>query len=422
MPVTRRDFIKQSAGTLSVSLMLPHLLTSRTYGQSRNRRVLVVIELLGGNDGFNTVIPFTDSQYRALRPTLGFKEKELKDDQGQPTLISDRLAMHPRMNALQQLFTNGRVAIVQGVGYPNPNGSHFLSQDIWHSANPDGGLGEGWLAKYASKALRGESELSTVSILNGRLPKSLLAKSVAAPNISSFDTFAVQTDAKFPLNRSRHLEAFLNQYTRTFPNGSYAQAIARVGNGVLSTASRVTAIPASYQSTIQYPTNNRLATALKMMAQMIFAIPETMVLYVQWGFFDHHARQISVANDKLSGEHASLLRQFSEAVKAFYDDLTEHGVADNVLIFQWSEFGRRPNENRSLGTDHGTASSLFLIGNPVKSGIYGEHPAFSNLDAAGNVKLTVDFRSLYAELLDGWFQFDHQEVLGARFDKLGFLP
>lgn len=373
-------FIKQTLSTVSLSLIAPRMFVPRASAQANpNRKILVVIELIGGNDGFNTVIPFTDSRYYSLRPTLGFRDRDLKDAQGRSMIISDEFGLHPSLSAIKLLYDEGRVAAVLGVGYPNPNGSHFASQDIWYTA--------------------------------------------IIPNVTSFEAYGLQTDAKYPASRASHLDVFTSLYNRSFGPDSLQEAITRTGRDAIEGSARIVAIPDSYTSDVVYPAEGQLARAMKMMAQVILALPESSLLYVQWGFFDHHARQILDPKDKLSGAHAALLREFSDSVRAFYDDMAAHSLGDNVVMMQWSEFGRRPQENRSLGTDHGSASSLLVIGNPVRGGIYGEQPSLgsANLDETGNPGFTVDFRSIYATILDGWLETDSREILGQQFENIGFL-
>ena len=423
MATTRRQFIKRGLGMVTVSVALPQVWLggARAQAGDPDRKILVVIEMLGGNDGLNTVVPYADSRYHSFRPTLGIKDTELKDAQGRSTIISDRFGLHPSMGRLKELYDAGRVAIVQGVGYPEPSLSHFMSADIWHTTNLTG-KGDGWLGRYAEAALGGQPGLSAV-LIGSRPPKTFASSKVVVPNIFSFDLYSFQTDQKYAGNRSRKLDAFNALYNRSFSENSFASAVSHIGLDAVTGAGRVGAAPASYRSTIVYPANNPLAAGLKMLAQIITAISEARLLYVQFGFFDHHANQIAGPTSKLTGQHATLLEYFSDGVKAFYDDMIEHELADKVLILQWSEFGRRPNQNNSLGTDHGTASSLFVIGNPVAGGLYGQQPSLeaTALDEAGNLKFTVDFRSVYATVIDGWLGVDSEEVLGARYEDIGFV-
>jgi uncharacterized protein (DUF1501 family) len=402
---------------------MPRILMGDAYAQSEGRKIFVVIQLQGGNDGLNTLVPYTDSRYYSLRPNLSWKESELKDAAGRATLIDGQFGLHPAMTEIKSLYDASKVAIVNGVGYPAPNLSHFLSMDIWHTANTNGGQGDGWLGKYADLALLGKSGLSAVSV-GGSLPKSLFGDKVVVPSISSFANYTYQTDARFPGDRNNQINTFNSTNRRTFTADSFIASVAGTSVDAVAGAAQVQAAVGTYTSSVVYPTPNPLAAALKMAAQIIITIPEANLLYVQMGGFDHHSQLIGNAEtptNKLIGQHNQLLTYFSQGVKAFYDDLTEHGLADKTVMMEWSEFGRRPQENASFGTDHGTSSQMFIIGNPVRGGIYGQQPSLSDLDQAGNLKFKVDFRSVYATILDRWLGVDSRAVLGSQYENVGFL-
>lgn len=437
MAINRRQFIKRSAGAVSVGLVLPRFWMSnvaRAQGAAAdpNRRVFVVIQLAGGNDGLNTVVPYTDSRYLPLRPFLGFTSPELQST----NLGATPFALNPAMTEMKSLFDANKMAVVLGVGYQNPNLSHFTSMDIWHTANTGGG-GIGWLGRYADQNLLAASGLSAVSI-GGALPKTFYASRVTIPNIipaggaDPFVNYAFMTDSRFTGDRNDQVNTFKATSTRSFPAGSFAAALADAGFGAEEGAAQLKAAVASYTPGVTYPSNNtpsstavNFAAALKMVAQIITSIPDANLLYVQLGGFDHHAQEIGTNADSFSdrtkGAHAVLLKALSLGVKTFYDDLTAHGIADNVVMMTWSEFGRRPNENSSRGTDHGTGSPLFVIGNAVHGGLYGQQPALNDLDSAGNMKFKVDFRNVYATVLDKWLRADSQAVLGTKFDDMSFL-
>lgn len=429
MSVTRRQFIKRGAGMVTVGLVLPKLWTTEARGQTiaadPARKILVVIQLLGGNDGLNTVVPYTDARYYSQRPMLSIRDSELKDKNGISTVISNEFGLHPSLSEIRDLYQAGKVAITLGVGYPNPTLSHFLSMDIWHTANLTGLGGEGWLGKYADIALIGKAGL-TVTSVGGVLPKTLFSDKVVIPSIINFDLYNFLTDFNYPGDSNNQLNTFNRTAGRSLSPDTYNGAINHIGLDAVSGALKVKSSIGTYSSPVTYAADNPLAQGMKMLAQIITTIHETALLYVTLGPFDHHSDQISHANghpDKFSGQHASLLRWFSDAVKTFYDDMSNHGLADNVVMLQWSEFGRRPNENASFGTDHGTAAPLFVIGNPVRGGLYGEQPslAATDLDPAGNMKFKVDFRSVYATLLDRWLGVDSRSILGGSFENVGFL-
>lgn len=429
MATTRRQFIKRGAAAVSLSMLMPKIWLTKASGQqlaATDRRIFLVIQLAGGNDSLNTVVPYTNSRYYSLRPTLAFAENELKDGQGRSTIISNEFGLHPALTGINDMYDQGKVAIVLGVGYPNPNLSHFTSMDIWHSGDPQLGRGDGWLGRYADQMLAGAEGLTAVSIGGGSLPKSLLADHVVVPNVTSFAAYDFLTDPRFAGDRSNRLEAFTFNHSRSFPEGAFVEAIRDIGLDAVQGAQQLKESVANYSSPVTYPADNPLAGAMSMVAQVATTIPETIIFYVQMGGFDNHSGQIGVADgqpSKLAGDHFRLLNFFSEAVTVFYEDMAAHGLADKLVMMEWSEFARRPAENNSFGSDHGTAGALFVIGDPVRGGLYGEHPSLdaSALDRAGNMQFTVDFRSIYGTIIDHWLGGDSRSILGAQFENIGFL-
>jgi len=429
MPVTRRQFIKRGAGLVAIGMVVPKVWLSEARAEQvafNPAKKLVVIQLAGGNDGFNTVVPYTDLRYYSLRPTLAFKESELKTTDGNSMVISDQFGLHPALKEIKDFYDAGQVAIVLGVGYPNPYLSHFLSMDIWHTADL-GGLGRGWLGKYADIALIGQSNLTAASIGSLDLPKSLSAEKFVVPNIINFSLYNFVADPNYPEDYNNQFNVINFAASRAMPAGSVIGSVNSGAFESLRGAQQIQRSVSSYTSSIVYPANNPLAAGLQMVAQLMATVPEASLLYVQMNGFDNHSDQIGDRqNDRANkriGDHANLLKWFSEAIKLFHDDLTEHGLADDVLMLQWSEFGRRPGENASFGTDHGTANPIFVLGNPVRGGLYGEQPSMvaGELDAAGNVKFKVDFREVYATVLDRWLGTDSRAVLGAQYLNVGFL-
>jgi uncharacterized protein (DUF1501 family) len=407
---------------------MPSLLLKEARGQSpdtQNRRKLVIIQLAGGNDGFNTVIPYSDSRYLALRPTIAFQGADLQPASGASMILSNDFGLHPAMTEIKNLWDQNKVAITLGAGYPNANLSHFLSMDIWHTADTTGLSGKGWLGKYADIALLGKPGLPAASI-GGESPKTFYANQLVIPNIINFDFYNFLTDPAYPGDSRNQINTFSAAASRVLPGDKFIGAINNTAFESVASAQKVQTAIAGYQSSVNYNPQNPLAVALKMLAQIITTMPEANLLYVQMGGFDNHAFQIESNNgrvNKFAGTHFVLLKWFSEAVKSFYDDLVEHQMADDVLMMQWSEFGRRPGENASFGTDHGSVTPMFLIGNPVRGGFYGEQPslAVTDLDNAGNPKFTVDFRAVYATILNRWLGTEARAVLGAQYEDVGFL-
>ena len=442
MPINRRQFIKRSAGAVTVSLVMPRLwMGGSALGQPpANRRIFVVIQQSGGNDGLNTVIPYTDANYFSLRPTLGFKDTELKDSNGASTILGgSSFGLNPAMNEMKSLYDAGKVAVVLGVGYPNANLSHFFSTDIWMTANTTG-AGDGWLGRYADQKLLGQSSLSAISI-GGSLPKAFFAQQVVVPNIAPangadpFINYQYQTDGRNVLDRNNQLNTFKSTNSRSFDADTFINAVARAGFDAEAGSAQLRQAVQTYTPGATYPTNNQpsaqavqFGNALKMVAQIVTTIPEANLLFVQLGGFDHHSEEIGTNadnfTDKTKGQHAVLLKALSLGIKTFYDDMAAHGLADKVVLMTFSEFGRRPNENASHGTDHGTSSELFVVGNPVQGGkLYGEQPSLTDLDSARNLKFKVDFREVYATILSKWLNADAGSILGSQFKNsdVGFL-
>jgi uncharacterized protein (DUF1501 family) len=427
MPTTRRQFIKRSAGAVTLSMMMPRFWLGDCLAQQPaafSDKKLVIIQFQGGNDGVNTVIPYTNDRYFSLRPAISFRDTELRDAQGNSTIISNSLGLHPMLGEIKSLYDAGKVAVVNGVGYQNQSLSHFLGTDIWMTANTTGGHGIGWLGKYVDAAFFGRSALSAVNI-GGTLPKAFFSERVVVPSIGNFAAYTYQTDNRFSGDRNNQLNAFRANASRIFEPSSYADLLTKAALESVNGAQAVTTAVAGYSSTVTYPEGNSLANALKMAAQIFTTVPDTNLCYASIGGFDNHSQQIGNDQDptnKLLGPHASLLRSFSQAVKAFYDDMEGHGLRD-LVIMTFSEFGRRLNENASFGTDHGTSSLMFVIGNPVKGGLYGTYPslAATDLDNAGNLRHNVDFRAVYSTILDRWLGVDSSTILGGTFENIGFL-
>ena len=423
MPISRRQFIKRGVGAVSVGMVLPKLWLTQARAQSgstASRKIFVIIQLAGGNDGLNTVIPYTDPNYQSLRPRIGFTESEVAN-----TTISSQFALHPSMTALKGLYDAGKAAIVLGVGYPNPNLSHFTSQDIWHTADPLAEAAEGWVGVYADKFLVNQASPAAVSV-GGILPKTMLSNDVVIPNISSFSAYDYSTDPKFPNDAANQKNAFAKIYGRQFEAGSFIDALNSTGKDAVDGAAQIQAAVAAYNSSVTYPDTD-LGQGLQMLAEVITTIPSANVLYCTLGGFDNHSSEIGTSDDpnnRLVGDHATLLGELSDGINAFYNDMTAHGLADNVVMMTWSEFGRRANDNGSNGTDHGTASVQFIVGNPVKGGqLYGVQPSLAPtaLDSSGNMVFQVDFRATYGTILDKWLGVDSKAVLGQQFENVGFL-
>ncbi|HEY3116123.1 MAG TPA: DUF1501 domain-containing protein, partial [Chloroflexota bacterium] len=348
-----------------------------------------------------TVVPYGMDGYHRVRAAIGIPD-------GQALQLTDRVALHPKMTKLFQRYQAGQVAIVQGVGYPKPDLSHFRSTDIWNTGVPDAYTRDGWLADYLAVASN-PNPLAAVSVTGGLSP-ALYGRGTTVPAMSSIQAYQFRTETRYPGDRDQRL-AYINWvYGLGYPG--LEEYVAETAAGALSSVQQVQDAAAAYQSPVKYP-NFPLANSLKTVAQLISANLGTRVYYVSFGGFDTHSNQ--------PNSQPRLLEGLSDSVDAFLQDLEQMGKADPVLLMTWSEFGRRVQENGSQGTDHGTAAPLFVIGHQVQGGLYGEYPSLTQLDGNKNLKYTVDFRSVYATVIGNWLGIDEQAALGARYDKLGFV-
>ena len=414
----RRDFIKKftllSTATVAPTFLVKSIKGARARGMlnadlGNPNRIMVVVELTGGNDGLNTVIPYTNEFYQGSRPNLALT--------GAPNLLTldSEYALHPAMTGFKELWDNDLLTIVQGVGYPNPNRSHFRSRDIWHTAEPQSVATGGWLASYFNSL---EDPESLVGLnIGGAVPRSMVSSEGSAPSILNIDTYQVQTDPVHPEDASNKNAAFqqlLSQPQKQFGFQDY------VSETILdASASSIALLEGrdNYASTVQYP-NSAFAGNMRSIAPIIAADLGVTVFYAKKGGFDTHANQAQGGNPT-QGNHNNLLADVSQTLKAFRDDMVEIGRDKDVVIFTWTEFGRRLRDNGSNGTDHGTANQMFVIGDPssVRSGYDGTHPSLApgDLDNVGDMRYSVDFRSVYAHLLSAWLGADSTAVLGANF-------
>ena len=418
----RRDFIKKftllSTVTMAPTFLVKSIKAARASGMlnadlGNPNRIMVVIELAGGNDGLNTVIPYSNNYYEEARPTLG-----LANAPGLLTLDSD-YALHPVMTGFKELWDNDLLTIVQGVGYPNPNRSHFRSRDIWHTAEPENVATSGWLASYFN-SLEDPEDLVGVNI-GGAVPRSMVSSEGSAPSILNVDSYQIQTDPFHPEDKSNKNAAFQQLMAQPQQQFEFQDYVSETILDATATSIALLEGKENYSSTVEYPAASAFAGNLRTIAQIIAADIGVTVFYTRTPGFDTHANQ-ALGGNPVQGFHGGpggLLGNLSQSVKAFYDDMVEMGRDRDVVIFTWSEFGRRLRDNGSDGTDHGTANQMFVIGDPsnVRSGFDGKHPSLApgDLDPVGDMIYSVDFRSVYTHLLSAWLGADATAVLGSDF-------
>lgn len=414
MFTTRRSFLKTTfAGTSLVAygLTAPRFLTSASAATPRldakgsKDTILVVVQLTGGNDGLNTVIPFSDPLYAASRPTLKQKLGDVKK-------LTKDIALHPAMTGLADLWNDQALCIVQGVGYPNPNQSHFTSMDIWHSASIEGPHSDGWLGRSLGN-LKKNNGMGYHLGAKGEASPLALTGPVKCPTITTLADLEIHTLGQSGQDRRHQRESIEQVATASSSqnNNALLDFVQRTATGTFSTVNRLREIARQYEPKVPYPANG-LAERLKLAAQLIDAEIGSRVYYVQQDGYDTHSDQ--------AASHARLLGELSSAITAFYQDLKARGQHQRVMILTFSEFGRRVKENGSLGTDHGAAAPVFLIGGKVKPGLIGDHPRLDRLDD-GNLKHHTDFRTIYAALLENWLGVSSKEILTQQFTPLQII-
>lgn len=404
---TRRKFLASisavtaGAGLVSLTPQAPQFLCqSAAWGadQPTGETILVVIQLSGGNDGLNTVVPFADDRYRKARPSLALASADVLK-------IDRQTGLHRSLVGFEKLLQKNQLAILQGVGYPNPNRSHFESMDIWHSARLEPReRTSGWLGRALDECrLAGQSPSDPLALHLGSevQPLALTARVTAVPSIRSLDQFRLNTGGD-PAQGSAIGKATASPRAGASDLLQFVQTRA---TAALEVSRRLAESGAEYKSAVSYPETG-LGQKLKQVARLIDAGLRSRIFYVALDGFDTHSDQ--------EPAHGGLLRELDGAVSAFTADLEARGAKDRVATLVFSEFGRRVAENASRGTDHGAAAPAFVIGSRVKAGLIGPNPRLDDLDD-GDVKFQTDFRSVYAALLDHWLGWRPEPILGASF-------
>lgn len=368
-------------------------------------RAVVVIQLTGGNDYLNTVIPYTNELYFDNRPHVYHNpDKIIK--------LDDTLGLNPSMGPIKDLWDEGNVAIINGIGYPEPNRSHFRSMDIWHTAEPTKVINEGWLAR----AIRdldppGDNVLTGLNLGRG-LPRALACKGVPVASVGNLENYGLFPDARDETARLEILNTFTRMYGGTVGRDAVSEFISQTGNYAVKGADALRTAPQKYMSSVEYAANP-LSQSLKDAAQVMFADLGTRVFYAQHGSFDTHGGELPI--------HATLWSEVASAIGDFTDDLKEHGRYDNTVILMFSEFGRRIKDNGS-GTDHGSGGVAFCIGGAVEGGFYGEYPSLKEQNQLdGDLRFNNDFRETYSTILDRWLGLNPVQIVNGHFEQFSFI-
>ena len=408
-PCSRRDFLVRGMYGIGVGGMLP-LILSRTSAalsaqalqgtsvEKHPNRILVVVELSGGNDGLNTVVPFGDPAYYRARPKIGITEREV-------IKVADGFGFHPSMVGFERLYKDGRLAVIHGCGYDHPSLSHFSSMGFWHTGVPNGGEPLGWLGRLADATYPAATKNVIVNLGNSQ---SLAVRGQQHSPLVFDDPGRFRREGT---DDEKHALAMLSA-PRTTEN-STLDFLANTAKNATESSDFVRRASTSYRTPVDYGQGGGLAGNLQRVAALIAAEMPTRLYYVtyQGNSFDTHVQQADL--------HTRLLMYTADAVRGFMDDVARLGRGDDVAVMIFTEFGRRVEENGSLGTDHGTATPMFLVGKDVKGGFYGQHPSLTDLDD-GNMKMTTDFRRVYATAIKEWLGYDQtQAVLKGTFAPMG---
>ena len=417
MAISRRTFVKNGVAAFTISFAAPAFLSDLAKAQGASSRNLVVLDLSGGNDGLSMLVPYTDAFYYCRRPTLAIPAGTVlqigSDSSGKP------LGLHPKLTGLKDIFNQGRLALIQRVGYENSSRSHFSGTDIWSTANPSNTTGSGWVGRYLA-SLPPPLDPLVAWNTTGDTPHALQSASVSVASIPSVSGYAFNSpntgnEAVFERSAAASIASHVPVDK---PHVAFVGATAQAA---MATLDRVASV-GQYKPSVTYP-NNGFGQALQAIAGAMAKDIGTKVFWVQTGGFDTHASQDTIAD---AGAYVKLMISLNDGLSAFYGDMKNLGLMNDTLVLSFSEFGRRVTENGSKGTDHGAASVMLAMGGGVRGGLFGTaaslnpDPQNTTLEnGSGDVHYESDFRSVYAKVIDNWLGGDSVGVLGGNFRKSG---
>jgi uncharacterized protein (DUF1501 family) len=402
MRTTRRSFLIGGLKVTAALPLWPGLARGLGSACAEGERALVIVQLTGGNDGLNTLVPHRQDAYFRARPAIGLPRGELHR-------LDDDHGLHPSMAKLAALFTEGRAAAVHGVGYPEPDRSHFRSMEIWQTASDaDEYKSSGWVGRYFDNECEGRPQALAGVYLGNDLPQAFHGDKGMGVAFQSPENFGYVSGVK-----GNDMRSFKEMNRSGVASGNAALDFLRhVTDNAIATSDHLHKIAREQINTVQYP-NDAFAQSLASIARMIGGGLGTRIYYTAISGFDTHANQV--------GPHNNLMNRYQSAVGAFQRDLTRMGESRRVVTMTFSEFGRRVAENANVGTDHGTAAPMFLMGDPVKAGLHGKRPSLTDLDRGGDMKFTTDFRSVYGSVLRQWFGADPKPTLDGEFAELPLI-
>lgn len=411
---TRREFVTRGVMLAAAAGTVPSFVTAAAdrldrpaeheARRDRDAPILVVLQLAGGNDYLNNVIPYTDDAYYEARPTIGVARDAV-------LRIDDTRGLHPSLEPLKALWDEGQAAIVQAVGYPNPNRSHFRATEIWETAvDSDAYARRGWLGRYFDCTCTGAPDDAFIGLRVGRqMPQAFANTSSVGISLQRPEQYRWLGGDRRDVEGSNALFGALNADTPGGPDS--LDFLQRVALNAQLSSQKILELAARHRDTVEYP-NSALAADLKIIAQMIAGGLPTRVYYASQTGYDTHAQQ--------AGQHDTLLADFAAALRAFLADLKDQGNLERVCVMAFSEFGRRVRENGSRGTDHGAGGVMYLAGGGVRPGWHGQAPSLTDLDR-GDLKFSTDFRGVYSTVLERWLRVDPVTVLGREFERVDVL-
>ena len=366
-------------------------------------RVLVVVQMTGGNDFLNTVVPFTNEHYFDAR-----KKIRINPDEVLP--INDELGINQNAAPFKRLYDEGRMAIVQGIGYPNSNRSHFRGMDIWHTCEPDKVGLEGWLGQAIRELdTHAENVLTGVNIGRG-LPRAMAVSGVPVTSVGDLEGYGVMTELEQEDLRDRAVSMFRNIYGGAIGTGPTAEYIGKTGIDVLKGADLLGDVASKYESTVEYA-DNPIAKSLRDVARIHLAGLGTRIFYTNHIGYDTHANEMAA--------HPKLMNEVSGAIADFLDDLDQHDAGDNVTVLAFTEFGRRMRDNGS-GTDHGSGGGAYLFGKPIEGGLYSEYPSInpSEWEHGEDLRHMIDFRGIYGTVLEQWLSVEAAPIVKGHYEQI----
>lgn len=414
---TRRAFLSRGLGLVGIGSVLPNFLIRTALAappaSGEGHRILVLLELNGGHDGPSALVPHSHDGYYKLRKTLAVPKDEVLK-------LNDDVGLSPLLKGFQEMLAERSFAVVPGVGYPNPNYSHFEAMDIWHVADPRGkkvgadaggrkDQGMGWVGRYCDHAFTNDLDPKlALAISGGVSPLCFTGKNHPGLSFNNPESFRYRGD-----RGDKARAALYRALNEPAPGGlSELEYVTHTAMNANRSSDQIRAQAARYKPSLSYP-DSRLSSSLRTVAGLIAGKLSTRVYFVRQGGYDTHSGQ--------KPQHSRLMTELNAAVTAFYRDLKAQGNADRVLTVTFSEFGRRPEENASQGTDHGSAGPMFLFGPMVKPGVHGKHPSYEKFNPHNNFVHTTDFRNVYAAVLDRWLCVPSASILGETFSPVDCL-